>query len=87
MADPNTETATVGVGGGTPQYLGNAATDLVGFYGTAPVSQAATFAAVTTTTAVAVSGAYGFNTAAQADAVVTGINSIRTALRAIGIVA
>ncbi len=67
--------------------LGVAATDLVGLYGVTPVDQAATFTSVITTAATSTTNAYGYTTAAQADAIVTAVNAIITALEDIGIAA
>jgi hypothetical protein len=58
----------------------------IGFYGVTPVAQAATIAAVTTTAATQTSP-FGFSTSTQADAVVSNLNSIRTALINVGILA
>jgi hypothetical protein len=68
-------------------HIGGAATDLVGFYGVTPVDQAATFTSVTTTAATSTTNAYGYTTAAQADAIVTAVNAIIVALEDIGIAA
>lgn len=67
--------------------IGGASTDKVGFYGTSPVDQAATIASVTTTSATSTTNAYGYTTAAQADAIVTAVNSILVALKDLGLVA
>ena len=66
--------------------IGNSATEKIGFYGTIPVVQAAAVTAVTTTGATSTTNAYGFTTAAQADAIVASLNAIRTALTNIGII-
>ena len=66
--------------------IGNSATEKIGFYGTPPVVQAAAVTAVTTTGATSTTNAYGFTTAAQADAIVASLNAIRTALTNIGII-
>jgi hypothetical protein len=62
----------VGYGGGEGVMVGNSSTDLVGFYGTAPIAKA-TVAATTTTTAT--------TTALQAD-----IDAIRSALQNLGLI-
>lgn len=67
--------------------VGNSASDKVGFYGVTPVVQAATFTSVATTAATSTTNAYGYTTAAQADAIVTAVNAIITALENIGIAA
>ena len=66
--------------------LGQSATDLIAFYGATTVAQPAAVAsvtttaitAVTTTAATSTTNAYGYTTAAQADAIVTAINDIIT---------
>ena len=66
--------------------IGNSATEKIGFYGTTPVVQAAAVTSVTTTAATSTTNAYGFTTAAQADAVVASLNAIQVALTNIGII-
>lgn len=68
-------------------YVGQSATDKVGFYGTTPVAQYATIAAVNTTASTSTTNAFGYTTSTQADAIVTALNSVITALKNIGIVA
>ena len=68
-------------------HFGGAATDKIGFYGQSPVVQAATIASVTTTGATSTTNAYGYTTAAQADAIVTAVNSVVTALKNLGLIA
>ena len=63
----------VGYGGGEGVMVGNSTSDLVGFYGTAPIAKQ-TVTNTTTTTAT--------TTALQAD-----IDAIRTALKALGLFA
>lgn len=75
------------VGSADGCLIGGAATDKVGFYGVTPVVQAATFTSVATTAATSTTNAYGYTTAAQADAIVTAVNAIITALENIGIAA
>lgn len=67
--------------------IGKSSTEKIGFYGTAPVAQYATIASVTTTAATSTTNAYGFTTAAQADAIVTALNSVIDALKDVGLVA
>jgi hypothetical protein len=62
-------------------------TTLVGFYGTAPVAQPLTIAANSTTAATSTTNAYGYTTAAQADAIVTSLNSVIAALKTLGLIA
>jgi len=66
--------------------IGNSATEKIGFYGTTPVVQAAAVTSVTTTGATSTTNAYGFTTAAQADAIVASLNAIQVALTNIGII-
>lgn len=57
--------------------LGQSSTDLVGFWGVAPVAQpAASVAPAVATTAAVSTGHYGF-TAAQANAIVALVNRLR----------
>ena len=69
------------------QTFGNSATEKISFYGKTPVVQAAAVTAVTTTGASSTTNAYGFTTAAQADAIVASLNAVITALANIGITA
>lgn len=73
---------------GTSQ-IGNAAADLVAFHDASPCDQSDTCSALSTSTAVAVSGTavYGFATAAQAEAIATAVNLIRACLREKGLMA
>ena len=64
----------------------NRSGESIGFYGVTPVAQAGTFAAVSTTASTS-SSPVGYATTTQADAIVTAVNSMRTALRNLGIVA
>ncbi len=77
MADPNTETTTVG-GYGTlesPITIGGATTDVIGFYGTTPVDQGAAVTTVTTTPSTT-TAPFGYCTSTQADAIVTAVNAL-----------
>ena len=67
--------------------VGVSSSSLVGFYGQSGVDQAATIAAVATTAATSTTLAFGYSTSTQADAIVTSLNSVITALKDIGIVA
>lgn len=87
MSAPNTVTTTVYAGGGSPQVVGASATDYVSFFGTSAVQQQTNVATVTTTGATSTTNAYGYTTAAQADAIVTAINSILTRLQNLGLFA
>jgi hypothetical protein len=55
----NSTSTTTGVGMGTPQYLGFAATDKVGFYGVVPVVQRPYSSAVHATSAASSSTDFG----------------------------
>ena len=91
MSNPGAASTTTFtfVGGGTPQFLGNAATDKVGFYGTTPVVQRATAAShttIATTVAVSTTSAiWGFSTSTQANNAIAAIAEIQATLVAIGI--
>ena len=90
MANPgaaSTATTTVGFGYGAPVRLGNATTDTIGFYGTLGVAQASAITSVATTAATSTTNAYGYSTSTQADAIVTAVNAIITALSNLGITA
>lgn len=67
--------------------VGDAAADLVGFWGATPIIQPASAAqaAVVTTAATTGAGAYGY-TQAQADALVATVNALRLALVNAGII-
>lgn len=75
MAAPNSQTTTILVGGGAPATMGTPA-GTIGFYGVAGVVQQTKATAVTTTGASSTTNAYGYTTAAQADAIVTAVNAI-----------
>lgn len=66
--------------------MGFSATDLAGFHGTA-VAQAAAITAPSATLTISTTPAFGFTTSTQADAMVTAVNSILTALKNKGIIA
>lgn len=86
--------AILQVSNGNPDgtTVGQSASDLLAFHGSAPVDQAAVITSVTTTAAVGVSGngvaiAYGFATGAQADAIVANVNAITALLKEKGLMA
>lgn len=90
MSAPNTETSssqtnTPATGGG--YETGQSPTDLIGFYGTTPIAQrtSANQAAVTTTAATTTTP-FGYSTLAQANALVTLVNEMRTALVNLGLI-
>lgn len=64
---------------------GGAATDKLAVYGETPVVQAANITNVTTTAATSTTNAYGYTTAAQADAIVTAVNALIVAVENFGI--
>ena len=73
------------VGGGSPQYVGSAATDTVGFYGVTPVAQQTVTAIGTTTISqVGTSGKWAFASSTAAQAFVSRVQSIQTALDNLG---
>lgn len=80
----STSTA-VGVGGGAPATMANTSTDTVGFYGAVGVARQTKATAVTTTGATSTTNAYGYTTAAQADAIVTAVNAIIAQLTAVAL--
>lgn len=67
--------------------LGQSATDKIGFYGVTTVVQPAAVTAVTTTGSSSTTNAYGYTTAAQADAIVTAVNLLITRLQTLGLTA
>lgn len=69
------------------QKLGQSASDLIGFWGTAGVVQGATVASVNTTAATSTTNAFGYTTSTQADAIVTAINAIIVRLQTPGFIA
>ena len=82
----------------TYQYIGwnnpdgaiiGGASSKLGFFNTSPVVQQTTFSSVSTTASISVAGSacFGFASSDQANAVVTAINNIRTAIRNLGFVA
>jgi hypothetical protein len=64
--------------------LGHAAADKIAFHGATPVVQQ-TIGATVATTGATNSSPYGFTGAAQADAIVTRLNQVITALRNYGL--
>ena len=75
-SDPELDGAVLGSSGGT-----------LGFFGTTPVAQPSTIASVTTDAATSTTNAYGYSTAAQADAIVTALNSVVAAMVTLGLIA
>lgn len=76
------------LGNGNPDgtKVVNAATELLHLYGGTPVDQPASVADVTTTGATSTTNAYGYTTAAQADAIITAINALLARVREIGVI-
>lgn len=72
---------------GRSTILGASAATLVGFYGTAPAAQPSGAAqAAVTTTAATTTTPWGFSTSTQADAIVTLVNAVRSALVTVGLI-
>lgn len=69
----------------TGAMIGQSATEKIGFFGATPVVQRTKATAVTTTSATSTTNAYGYTTAAQADAIVTAVNAIIVNLTDMGI--
>lgn len=83
---PASTQTTVGVGGGSPFYVGNSSTDYVTFFGGTPVQRQATIATVTTTGSTT-STPFGYTTSTQADAIVTALNSVIARLTSYNLIA
>lgn len=79
-------TARVVYDGSSDGVTLGAASGLAGAYGNS-VAQAATIAAVATTASTSTTNAFGYTTSTQADAIVSALNSVLTALKNYGIVA
>jgi len=77
------------LGDGNPSgtKIVNSATDLLSLYAGTPAAQPAAITSVTTTGASSTTNAYGYTTAAQADAIVESLNATLAALRTIGAIA
>ena len=66
--------------------VGQAAADLVGFFGVTPVVQQSVGTLIATTGAVfASSGVWGFTSSTQANALRTAVGAIQTALKNLGL--
>ena len=88
MSNPGpavTTTTAYGFGPGQPALIGSSSTALVGFYGATPIVRPTKATAVTTTGSSSTTNAYGYTTAAQADAIVTAVNAIIANLTALGL--
>jgi hypothetical protein len=84
---PATTTGANNLGGGSPMLIGDSATSLVGFYGTAQVAQRASAdqAALTLTTVATSTAAYGFSSSTAFSAFIAQLEEIRATLAALGI--
>jgi len=79
------------------QYLGDGnpsgtvicqnASDLLSFYAGTPAAQPSAVTSVTTTGSDSTTNAYGYTTAAQADAIVASLNAVVAALATLGLTA
>ncbi len=90
MSNPgaaSTVTSAYVGGGGNLVKVGNTTTDTIAFYGVAGATQASTISAVATTASSSTTNAFGYTTSTQADAIVSALNSVITALKNIGVVA
>lgn len=88
MSNPgaaSTSTSTFVGGGGALAKLGNTTTDVISLYGVAGTAQQTKATAVTTTSATSTTNAYGYTTAAQADAIVTAVNAMIVIMTNLGI--
>lgn len=85
MSTSNEKQLSDGNADGT--VLGQDTSDLISFYGVAPIAQPAAVTSVTTTAATSTTNAYGFTTAAQADAIVTAVNAVVSKLALLGLIA
>lgn len=87
VGDGNTnETLLVGRSG-QPLKVQPSSTGTLSFFGQTVTTRPATISTVTTTAATSTTNAYGYSTAAQADAIVTAVNAAVNALIALGLVA
>jgi UDP-N-acetyl-D-mannosaminuronic acid transferase (WecB/TagA/CpsF family) len=75
------------IGDGNPDgsIFGATSTEKISFYGATPVVRRTKATSVTTTGASSTTNAYGYTTAAQADAIVTAINAIIVNLTDLGL--
>lgn len=70
--------------GGT--QMGATASSLEGFYGATPIAQPATGGTAATTTAATTTSPWGFATSTQANAIVTLVNGLQSALVSLGLI-
>lgn len=84
MASPNSQSTTVGLGGGSPMQVGGTGGQ-VGFYGTTPISQLSGATETTITASwVAVSSGFGFDTSAAIISIIAAVKTLQSALTTIG---
>lgn len=84
----NSVTATIEGRTGYPQLkVGSSITDTISFYGVTPVVQPSGAAQTAVATTGAVTTGFGYSTTAQANAIVTLVNAIRSALVLEGLIA
>jgi len=81
------QTEYVGNGNPTGTVIGQTSSEKIAFYGAAPVARGAAVTTVTTTGATSTTNAYGFTTAAQADAIVTAVNALISRVQTLGLIA
>lgn len=67
--------------------LGQTSSAKVAFYGGTPASRPAAVTAVVTTASTSTSSAFGYTTSAQAEAIVTAVNTVITRLQTLGLTA
>lgn len=65
--------------------VGQSSSDYVGFYGTTPIVQPSGASQAAVGTAAATTGAYGYATSTQAEAIVTLVNEMRSVLVNLGL--
>ena len=65
--------------------FGQSSTDKISFYNATPVVRPTKAVAATTTASTSTANAYGYVTAAQADAIVTAVNAIIVNLTTLGL--
>jgi hypothetical protein len=66
--------------------VGATASSLVGFYGATPIVQPSTGGTAATTTAATTTSPWGFATSTQANAIVTLVNGLQSALVSLGLI-
>lgn len=66
--------------------MGASSASLDGFFGATPIAQPSTGATAPTTTAATTTSPWGFATSTQANAIVTLVNGLQTALTNLGLI-